>query len=194
MTMTPEIHNLSAIAFIECFIELSRQLELLDVNDADIFIGSGGPTYAGLFLATCASGGGLRVHGVPARGLGRGAHQRVLDIATRAVGFLKADVLLDRTKISLLGDGGGVHGVVHPAALEAIRTTAQLEGLILDPIYTGYAMAEMIRWLKETPGESPVVFVHTGGVAALFAYERELTQLESTASSRDAEPSRIEIS
>jgi D-cysteine desulfhydrase family pyridoxal phosphate-dependent enzyme len=67
---------------------------------------------------------------------------------------------------------GGGYGKLDLRTVEAIRTVASLEGVLLDPVYTGKAMAGLLdlahqhRWKA---GES-VVFLHTGGIPALFAY------------------------
>ena len=70
------------------------------------------------------------------------------------------------------GHAGPAYGVPHEATVEAIRLAARLEALILDPVYSGKGMAGLIaliaagRWSKD----QDVVFVHTGGAPALFAY------------------------
>ncbi|HEX6380489.1 MAG TPA: D-cysteine desulfhydrase family protein [Acidimicrobiia bacterium] len=66
---------------------------------------------------------------------------------------------------------GAGYGKPTPECLEAIRAAARLEGLILDPVYTGKAMAGLIGWIREgrfTEHQS-VLFWHTGGAPALFA-------------------------
>jgi D-cysteine desulfhydrase family pyridoxal phosphate-dependent enzyme len=66
---------------------------------------------------------------------------------------------------------GAGYGKPTPECLEAIRAAARLEGLILDPVYTGKAMAGLIGWIREgrfTDRQS-VLFWHTGGAPALFA-------------------------
>ena len=58
------------------------------------------------------------------------------------------------------------------AGMEAVALLARLEGIVLDPVYTGKAMAGLIDGVKITrfTGSGPVMFVHTGGAPALFAY------------------------
>lgn len=53
---------------------------------------------------------------------------------------------------------------------------AQLEGILLDPVYTGKAMAGLIDGItqKRFKDEGPILFVHTGGAPALFAYHPHL--------------------
>jgi 1-aminocyclopropane-1-carboxylate deaminase/D-cysteine desulfhydrase-like pyridoxal-dependent ACC family enzyme len=73
------------------------------------------------------------------------------------------------------------YGLLSPACVEAISQLARTEAVILDPVYTGKAMAALmhdIRSGKIAP-ESRVVFVHTGGAPALFAYGDEFASLPS---------------
>jgi D-cysteine desulfhydrase family pyridoxal phosphate-dependent enzyme len=77
-----------------------------------------------------------------------------------------AELVLDHSRF---GDG---YGAITDEALEAIERVAGLEGVILDPVYTGKAMAGLIGAAREgrfAPGDT-VVFWHTGGAVALFAH------------------------
>lgn len=74
------------------------------------------------------------------------------------------------------GYRGGGYGVVGEREREAIRLLAQQEGIILDPVYTGRAfgaLLDLIRQGRFGQGET-VLFWHTGGAPALFAYAKEL--------------------
>jgi D-cysteine desulfhydrase len=66
---------------------------------------------------------------------------------------------------------GAGYGAVTDGCLEALRLTARLEGLVLDPVYTGKGMAGLIAAVRHgrIPAEARVVFLHTGGLPALFA-------------------------
>lgn len=68
----------------------------------------------------------------------------------------------------LLGEG---YGAVTESGLEAIDLAAKLEGVILDPVYTGKAMAGLISAARSgrIASDSPTVFLHTGGAPGLFA-------------------------
>lgn len=66
---------------------------------------------------------------------------------------------------------------------EAVELCASLEGLFLDPVYTGKAMAGLIRWIRDgklTANDTPL-FIHTGGLPGLFAYEEYFTTAPSQA-------------
>ena len=72
-----------------------------------------------------------------------------------------------------VGDG---YGLPTAGTLEAIRLAAETEGLLLDPVYTGKAMAGLIDLCRKGffRADQNVVFLHTGGSAALFGYEADL--------------------
>jgi 1-aminocyclopropane-1-carboxylate deaminase/D-cysteine desulfhydrase-like pyridoxal-dependent ACC family enzyme len=61
---------------------------------------------------------------------------------------------------------GPGYGIPTAAANAAIARVAQAEGVLLDPVYTGKAMAHLLA----TVDDRPTVFLHTGGAPGLFAY------------------------
>ncbi len=71
------------------------------------------------------------------------------------------------------------YGVVGDLERESIRLTARTEGLLLDPVYSGRAMGGLVDLIKKGffSLKDTVLFWHTGGAPALFAYARELTQI-----------------
>jgi 1-aminocyclopropane-1-carboxylate deaminase/D-cysteine desulfhydrase-like pyridoxal-dependent ACC family enzyme len=78
--------------------------------------------------------------------------------------------------VIVLEEYGGTYGVPTPACVDAIRLAARSEGLILDPVYTGKAMAglvDLVRRRRWGPDQT-VVFWHTGGQPALFALAEEV--------------------
>ncbi len=86
------------------------------------------------------------------------------------------DVVADsdvRVTDSTLAPG---YGKLNPRTLRAIVDAGRLEGLLLDPVYTGKAMAGLAALAEsgEFDGERRVLFVHTGGQPALFGYHRAL--------------------
>ena len=84
---------------------------------------------------------------------------------------------LERARVMANGDYVGPgYGIPTAGTIEAIRLAARHEGLLLDPVYTGKAMAGLIDLCRSGffSQDQNVVFLHTGGAAALFAYEGEL--------------------
>lgn len=158
-----------AAAFVDAADELLAQLHESRKEEAVDWIvvadGSGG-THAGLLAGL---GGAARVLGVDVGtrpDLDDVVPRLAAEVATRTGRAAPRDeVVLDHARF---GDG---YGAVTDDALEAIERVASLEGVILDPVYTGKAMAGLIGSVREgriAPGET-VVFWHTGGAVALFA-------------------------
>ncbi len=60
-----------------------------------------------------------------------------------------------------------------PEMIEAVRLVAQTEGILLDPVYTGKAMAGLLGLVRESffRSDSKILFLHTGGAPALFTYQ-----------------------
>jgi 1-aminocyclopropane-1-carboxylate deaminase/D-cysteine desulfhydrase-like pyridoxal-dependent ACC family enzyme len=71
---------------------------------------------------------------------------------------------------------GPGYGVITPQAWEALQLLATTEGVLLDPVYTAKAMAALIDDVRQhrVATQGPVVFIHTGGLPAIFAYRDEL--------------------
>ena len=81
------------------------------------------------------------------------------------------------------GSGGG-YGIADGATENAIRMAARLEGLVLDPVYTGKALAGLIGLARRGTFQTqqPVVWVHTGGGPGIFAYSNTMARLAGTTS------------
>jgi 1-aminocyclopropane-1-carboxylate deaminase/D-cysteine desulfhydrase-like pyridoxal-dependent ACC family enzyme len=74
------------------------------------------------------------------------------------------------------GHAGPAYGVPHAATIEAIRLAGALEALALDPVYSGKGLAGLIALVRAERWhpDADVVFIHTGGEPALFAYQSVL--------------------
>jgi D-cysteine desulfhydrase family pyridoxal phosphate-dependent enzyme len=157
-----------AAAYIAAGDELLAQLEV-DGTAIDWIVvadGSGG-THAGLLAGV---GGRARVLGVDV-GTRPDLDDVIPELAAETAAHAgreapRGDLALDHDRF---GDG---YGAITDAALEAIERVARLEGIVLDPVYTGKAMAGLIaatRAGRFGAGDT-VVFWHTGGAVALFAH------------------------
>jgi D-cysteine desulfhydrase family pyridoxal phosphate-dependent enzyme len=152
------------LAYLEAAGELLTQVPA-GVDWVVVADGSGG-THAGLLAGLSDR---VRVLGVDV-GTRPDLDDRVPELATKAALAAgreppEAPAVIDH------GRFGPGYGKPTPECLEAIQVTARLEGLLLDPVYTGKAMAGLIGWAREgrfSPGDT-VLFWHTGGAPALFA-------------------------
>lgn len=163
---------LGVLAYVRAAYELAEQARARGLTfDAIITSSSSGATQAGLALGRWLTGMPGRVWGMSAD-LGQEVlTEQVAQLAAQATDLLGCGplphdeiVVFDR----YVGEG---YGQITDACREAILTLARTEGIFLDPVYTGKAMAglmDLIDYGTLRPGQS-VVFFHTGGVPALFA-------------------------
>ncbi|MHB0913204.1 MAG: 1-aminocyclopropane-1-carboxylate deaminase/D-cysteine desulfhydrase [Armatimonadota bacterium] len=146
-----------------------RELPEIDA-DAVVAVGTGG-TLAGLALGAHLFAPSIRPIGVSVLWKEGEIAPIAAGIARRAAELLGAD-FEPRIKIhdGYIGEG---YAIPTPKCVEAVLLAARTEGLILDPVYTGKAMAGLIDLAKRGEiGKRPVIFWHTGGAPALFASER----------------------
>lgn len=167
-------NRIGALGYVAGTAEVAGQLRAFGVEEADLVVamGSGG-TLAGILL-------GCRLHLPKARpigiSVGRPAgpgRERVLRIALETADSLGLGEGLDLGQVDLYDEYvGEAYGIPTEACKEAIILTARTEGLVLDPVYTGKAMAGMIDLARKgvIGRNRPVVFWHTGGAGGLFAY------------------------
>lgn len=73
---------------------------------------------------------------------------------------------------------GKGYGIPTEGTLEALRLLAQLEGILLDPVYSGKGMAGLIDLIRQGHfrADENIVFIHTGGSAGLFGYRQLFEQ------------------
>ncbi|MFE0513857.1 D-cysteine desulfhydrase family protein [Streptomyces sp. NPDC058964] len=152
--------TLGARGYVRCGEELRGQLA--DVRTAVVALGSGG-TMAGLV----ASLGVAAVLGVDVGALTDPAAA----VGEFAAPLTTEAVTPDRLRVRRDQVGAGYATLTGPAA-DALRLAARTEGLVLDPVYTGRALAGLIAAVRDgdvRPGER-TVFVHTGGLPGLFGH------------------------
>lgn len=154
--------GLGVLGYVAAARELAEQLGDREVDRIVCAAGSGG-TVAGLALGADTP--------ITAVSVSAGSAEKI----NRAAGLAAKELDVDQPKLdhvsvddSALGEG---YGVPTDEVWAALRLFARTEGIVLDPVYTGKAAAALIADVR--PGET-VVFLHTGGVPANFAYAPEL--------------------
>jgi D-cysteine desulfhydrase family pyridoxal phosphate-dependent enzyme len=169
-----------ALGYVTGTLELVTQLFQMGVAPSHLYYANGSRgTQAGLVLGAKMYSAPYRIKGIAVSGGEPEKTHRAVRIANEA-----ADVLGVTSRVSaeeLLNDQnyiGPGYGVATPGCLEAIRLLACCEGIFLDPVYTGKAMAGMIDHIRHgaiDPSDT-IVFLHTGGTPALFAYADEFSE------------------
>jgi 1-aminocyclopropane-1-carboxylate deaminase/D-cysteine desulfhydrase-like pyridoxal-dependent ACC family enzyme len=168
----------SALAYLLCTLEIVEQAAALGVEPTHVYMASGNKGHAGLILGRRLLGHSFRTIAISQHY----ADDRVsgaLSGARDALRMLGWQMDLDESDIESYDEYvETAYGEPSPRGLEAMRLAARLEGLILDPIYTGKAMAGLIDHARHgnLGAESTVVFVHTGGLPAVFAFKDEILQ------------------
>ena len=87
--------------------------------------------------------------------------------------LLESDVPVQREDIHIKFHIGPGYAIASPEGSAAVRKLARKEGILVDPVYTGKALAGFFQLIEDGyfDGEENLLFVHTGGVGALFAVD-----------------------
>jgi L-cysteate sulfo-lyase len=167
---------LGAVGYATTICEIESQAPRSGFTPAAIVhcTGSAG-TQAGLLAGAAVAMPNTEIVGIDVDAEPARVRADVVALASEASNLL--DVPFDEAIVEVVaGHAGPAYGVPHQATIEAIRLAGRLEALPLDPVYSGKGLAGLIalirggRWRKD----QDVVFLHTGGVPALFAYQSAL--------------------
>ena len=168
---------IGALGYIEAVIELDQQFATLGVEPDYLYVCGANMTPAGMALGFKALGRDIRLVNItPIQWSEPRAHD-IVRISNAAAVLLDLDVRLEVDDIESSDDFiGERYGVMSDAGREALKLIARTEGIILDPVYSSKALAGLIDHVRKGrfTKEDTVLFVHTGGMPALFAYADDL--------------------
>ena len=171
-------NEVGALGYVSCAFELLDQIkeQNLDVGWIVLASGSAG-THAGMLAGLHAAGSDIPVMGISVRHPAETQIQVVHKLATSTAAQL-SDMPFGVDKV-IVDDGyvGAGYGQPTQGTLDAITLIARQEGVLLDPVYSGKGLAGLVGLIGQRFFETDkdVVFLHTGGSAALFAYGDQLT-------------------
>ena len=159
---------LGALGYIQCAIEIAQQKpKHIEFDKIIVASGSAG-THAGLAIGIQELLSQSQVIGVTVSRKQQDQSPKVEKLQNELAQMF---ALTQTPEIQLWDDFfAPMYGMPNCQGLEAIRLLAQQEGIFLDPVYTGKAMAGLIHYLETSTENTPVLFIHTGGAQALFAY------------------------
>jgi len=172
---------LLSIGYVDAMIELVQQCAERKTSMDYFYLSAANMTQAGLALAAKALGLRSEIRGITPIQWEEHRAVDIARIATQAAQILGLELELSPNEIvnseQHIGPGYGIPTSEGNAALKLL---AQTEGIFLDPVYTAKAMAALISDIHsgKIKPEDTVVFLHTGGTPALFAYARELSSTE----------------
>ena len=166
------------LGYVAAAGEVVTQAAALGVGfDAAVCASGSALTHAGLLVGLRVLDAATPVHGICVRRDARRQAARVAQAASALAAMIERPAAFDAGAVdvcdAVLAPG---YGKLNDAVREAMEMAARQEALLLDPVYTGKAMAGLIAHVRSgriAPG-SRVIFLHTGGLPALFAYADRL--------------------
>ena len=161
---------LGALGYVESALEIAQQCEgAVSLSPVVVASGSAG-THAGLAVGLEQLMPEVELIGVT---VSRSVADQKPKVVTLQQAVAEQLALQAKAEILLWDDYFAPgYGTPNDEGMEAVKLLARLEGILLDPVYTGKAMAGLIDGIarKRFKDEGPILFVHTGGAPALFAY------------------------
>jgi D-cysteine desulfhydrase family pyridoxal phosphate-dependent enzyme len=151
-----------AVAYLHAADELAAQMPVLP--DWVVLADGSGGTHAGLLAGLPAR---VRILGVDVARPPRPHAERIPELAAEAAAL--AGRPLPGGALELADHTGPRYAAITEECRAAVRLAARTEGLVLDPVYTGKAMAGLVHGVKEGRLGGTILFWHTGGAPALFA-------------------------
>jgi D-cysteine desulfhydrase len=168
---------IGALGYVSCAEEILAQTHDLGLRLDQIVCASGSTgTHAGLICGLVGNNSHIPLTGINVRRTRREQEPNVHKLAQETAALLGIPGGIPREAITALGDWVGPgYALPTPEMVEAVRMLARVEGILLDPVYTGKAMAGLIALVRGgrfTAGQR-VLFVHTGGAPAVFLGRNE---------------------
>lgn len=180
------VKPLAALSYVDAIRELVEQWPAGVPAPSAVYLSSAGSTGAGAALGAALldwrnETGPVSIRSIAPLQWPWDTHAEMAETATAAARRLLGDTapVFSRDAIEVTFDHiAPGYGVPSPAGLEAQSLAARTEGLLVDPVYTGKALAALLADIRSArlPADRPVVFLHTGGAPALFAYNDQLAR------------------
>lgn len=176
--LAPGHAPLGALGYVDAAMEFISQANRQKIRFDQIVVPSGsGNTHGGLLFGLRASGDKTPVRGICVRRDAVSQKQRIADRCKELASLLKIDNPVTDRDIDLTDEFmRPAYGQLNEATSKAINIAAVKEALILDPVYSGKTMAGFLQATKNAPSHSTLLFWHTGGAPAVFAYVNELSR------------------
>ncbi len=169
------------LSYVNCFCELEQQCGRLDIRPTHLYLCSYDSTQSGLELGRMALGSELKIVGLTPETRPERSTDLIARYCAQTARRLGLPCSLRPEEVRSSGECiGAGYGIPSPQGIEAIKTVARTEGIFLDPIYSAKAMAGLFDHVRRglLGKKDLVVFLHTGGTPALFAYRDYLVDDE----------------
>ena len=165
---------IGALGYVNCARELVEQAAAMGLHiDAMVHATGSSGTQAGLVAGLAAIQSDIHLLGIGVRAPQEKQEQMVFDLAQKTADHMGIGLKIARSDVRANTDYVGPgYGLPTDGMIEAVKLLAQTEGLLFDPVYSGKGLDGLIDQIGKGyfDGMDDVVFLHTGGSAALFGY------------------------
>jgi D-cysteine desulfhydrase len=167
-----------ATGYVACAQEILAQIFDLGIKIDRIICASGSAgTHAGLVTGFYGSNSNLPVIGINVSRPRSDQEELVYDLVQRTAKHISLNSDIPREAVVCFDEYVGPgYSLPTPEMAEAVRMLARLEGVLIDPVYTGKTMAGLIDLVRKGTfnNDENLLFVHTGGSPALYVYMKDI--------------------
>lgn len=165
-------NEIGALGYIDCMKEMADFIEKEKIDAIYCAVGSGG-TYSGLLIGKQLLKINIDLNGVIICDTVEYFTNKITDICEKAIDRFNLKIKIQAQDITLIdGFVGEGYGIPYREEIETIKMLAK-KGVILEPVYTGKAFYGMLKDLENRKYKK-VIFIHTGGIFSIFAYNKVL--------------------
>lgn len=167
-------NKIGALGYVSCAEEVLRQLFETGLRIEHMVVPSGSAgTHAGIIAGMIGNNAGIPVTGIGVNRKKEAQQAAVLKLAQETLDYIGTGVTMPAEAVVAFDDYVGPgYSLPTDGMVEAVKLLTSTESILLDPVYSGKAMAGLIDLVRKDyfPKGSNVLFLHTGGSPALFAY------------------------
>lgn len=165
-------NEVGSLGYVRCAKEIVEQIKAQAINFDHIVLATGSAgTQAGLLAGLISENVDIPVLGICVSRDTQAQKDIVHDLLVQTLNYIGLPPELAQNRVftdgSYFGEG---YGIITEATVKAVKQCAELEGLLLDPVYTGKGMAGLIDLAVQGQLGQKILFLHTGGSQGLFAY------------------------
>ena len=162
------------MGYIKCMNEMDEQARRLNIKPTHVVCASGsGGTHAGLLTASVCTHSNISIVGISVKHKANKQVKIVRDLAIRVANHIESKNSITEEKVIVfdkyVGDG---YSIPTESMIHALQLLLKTEGILLDPVYTGKAFAGFLDLIYKGyfKKKDIVIFIHTGGSPAIYAY------------------------
>lgn len=167
-------NKIGALGYVSCAEEILRQLFETGLSIEHMIVPSGSAgTHAGIIAGMIGNNARIAVTGIGVNRKKEAQQAAVLKLAQETLDYIGINVTMPAEAVVAFDDYVGPgYSLPTDSMVEAVKLLATTESILLDPVYSGKAMAGLIDLVRKNyfPEGANVLFLHTGGSPALFAY------------------------